>query len=332
MQYGGSHLVNTMETYRKISSRWTSHSRDMIEIIKRYYSNSFTDAEKQAAMNLFLGLYDPSVASQPLWDLPTDFFLHNGNPDSPKNKRDYFNWFTPKNLVHFSKRPIRAVDLTQGVMDSYYKPQLLTTFENLFVHNLMYSSSCGESSDSTPFELIVNAEKTTRYLMIYSLNIGGVKRWMALSPPEQDAEEKPQSKVEIVNDEGHIQQGPTENLIEPAVSSLEYEEYQRYIDQFNPELMYMESSLSFGSLDDPDMAIFQEFLNTSSDEHGEAFKVKDEDFYARYLHSGTVDASLGMGSLSNLLVIEEGYRQWSTKGFLPPSLTGRHKVLPQALH
>ncbi|RKO96717.1 hypothetical protein CXG81DRAFT_9606, partial [Caulochytrium protostelioides] len=54
LQYGGSHLVNTMETYRKISL-WTPHSRDMIESIRRYYSNSFTDAEKQDAINLFLG-------------------------------------------------------------------------------------------------------------------------------------------------------------------------------------------------------------------------------------------------------------------------------------
>jgi len=41
LQYGGSHLVNTMETYRK-NAAWTSHSRDMIENIKRYYSNTFT--------------------------------------------------------------------------------------------------------------------------------------------------------------------------------------------------------------------------------------------------------------------------------------------------
>ena len=38
--------MNTMETYRKISP-WTSHSRDMIENIKRYYNNSFTDLDKQ---------------------------------------------------------------------------------------------------------------------------------------------------------------------------------------------------------------------------------------------------------------------------------------------
>lgn len=40
LQYGGSHLVNTMETYRRIN-QWTSHSRDVIESIRRYYNNSF---------------------------------------------------------------------------------------------------------------------------------------------------------------------------------------------------------------------------------------------------------------------------------------------------
>lgn len=43
LQYGGSHLVNTMETYRKIGA-WTSHSRDMIENLRRYYANSFVGA------------------------------------------------------------------------------------------------------------------------------------------------------------------------------------------------------------------------------------------------------------------------------------------------
>lgn len=40
LQYGGSHLAHTMETYRKIN-QWTSHSRDMIEGFRRFYANSF---------------------------------------------------------------------------------------------------------------------------------------------------------------------------------------------------------------------------------------------------------------------------------------------------
>ncbi len=57
MQYGGSALAHTTDTYRKIN-QWTSHSRDVLESMKRYYANSFADADKQAAINLFLGV-DP---------------------------------------------------------------------------------------------------------------------------------------------------------------------------------------------------------------------------------------------------------------------------------
>ena len=44
----------------------------------RYYSNSFTDVEKQAAINLFLGVYCPEVhhARTVLWNLESDKFLH----------------------------------------------------------------------------------------------------------------------------------------------------------------------------------------------------------------------------------------------------------------
>ena len=83
LQYGGSHLVNTMETYRKISP-WTSHSRDMIETIRRYYSNSFTDKEKQESMDLFLGVYRCEALDKngvgekkPLWEMENDWALHN---------------------------------------------------------------------------------------------------------------------------------------------------------------------------------------------------------------------------------------------------------------
>jgi hypothetical protein len=46
IQYGGSHLVNTMATYRKIN-HWQSSSRDMVESFKRYYHNSFLDSQRQ---------------------------------------------------------------------------------------------------------------------------------------------------------------------------------------------------------------------------------------------------------------------------------------------
>ncbi|ORZ38373.1 SacI homology domain-domain-containing protein [Catenaria anguillulae PL171] len=55
LQYGGSALVNTMKTYR--DRTLISQSRDMLESAKRYWSNSFSDADKQDAIDIFLGVF-----------------------------------------------------------------------------------------------------------------------------------------------------------------------------------------------------------------------------------------------------------------------------------
>lgn len=65
-----------METYRK-TNPWSSHSRDMIETVKRYYSNSFTDSEKQESINLFLGYFIPHKDRPMIWELQSDYYLHH---------------------------------------------------------------------------------------------------------------------------------------------------------------------------------------------------------------------------------------------------------------
>ncbi|EDQ91384.1 uncharacterized protein MONBRDRAFT_15000, partial [Monosiga brevicollis MX1] len=75
LQYGGSQLVNRIQSYRK-TRPWTSNSRDILNTVARYYSNSFTDADKQMAINLFLGKYVPLKEDEPLWLQYSDYFLH----------------------------------------------------------------------------------------------------------------------------------------------------------------------------------------------------------------------------------------------------------------
>ena len=36
-----------------------------------------TDADRQHSMNLFLGTFTPKEGQQNIWELPTDFYLHN---------------------------------------------------------------------------------------------------------------------------------------------------------------------------------------------------------------------------------------------------------------
>lgn len=109
LQYGGSHLVNTMETYRKIN-QWTSHSRDLIESIRRFYSNSFVDSQRQDAINLFLGNYVWEAGRPQLWDLATDFYLHNEFHNISKIHRSYTHWWVPRTLHSLTER-LASTDL-----------------------------------------------------------------------------------------------------------------------------------------------------------------------------------------------------------------------------
>lgn len=169
VQYGGSHLVNTMATYRKIN-QWTSHSRDMVESFKRYYNNSFMDAQRQEAYNLFLGNY-VYVKGQPmLWELSTDYYLHYSDPRSMfgRARPGYRQWYTPEYLYppgippaiwpqELSKKPLEYFD---DYWLEYYRPLAVSSFKKIFsfkMHsNLRYipiNSTAEGRYDLSPFKV-----------------------------------------------------------------------------------------------------------------------------------------------------------------------------------
>ncbi|KOB69489.1 putative SAC domain-containing protein 3, partial [Operophtera brumata] len=76
LQYGGSQLVHRIKTYRK-TAPWSSHGNDIMQTLSRYYSNTFSDAEKQNTMNLFLGLFVPDASKAAIWEYQTDYHLHH---------------------------------------------------------------------------------------------------------------------------------------------------------------------------------------------------------------------------------------------------------------
>lgn len=178
MQYGGSQLVNTMETYRKIN-QWTSHSRDMIESFKRYYNNSFMDSQRQEAYNLFLGNYIFAQGQPFLWDLATDYYLHHMDPRtwSDKVKPDYIRWFNPR---HLEKRTLpnyvppkgdlknKAVSFFDDYWLEYYRPSTLSSFLKMFPYKMNstikyipFKSTQEGRYDLSPFRVRTEGDQET---------------------------------------------------------------------------------------------------------------------------------------------------------------------------
>jgi phosphatidylinositol 3,5-bisphosphate 5-phosphatase len=145
IQYGGSHLVNTMATYRKIN-QWTSHSRDMVESFKRYYNNSFMDAQRQEAYNLFLGNYVFAQGGPMLWDLTSDYYLHHSDPRRwiERARHNYRNWFTPKFLDEPKLPPPiwpqtlakKSLSYFDDYWLEYYRPLAVSSFQKVFSYKM----------------------------------------------------------------------------------------------------------------------------------------------------------------------------------------------------
>ncbi|KAI5212126.1 hypothetical protein AUEXF2481DRAFT_34459 [Aureobasidium subglaciale EXF-2481] len=147
IQYGGSHLVNTMATYRKIN-HWHSQSRDMVESFKRYYHNSFLDSQRQEAYNLFLGNYTWAQGQPMLWDLSTDYYLHHTDPKKwlDRPRKSYINWYTPEHLERRVLPP--TIENDQGTLTTqhpaeyddywleYYRPLAVSSFVKVYSYKM----------------------------------------------------------------------------------------------------------------------------------------------------------------------------------------------------
>ena len=143
MQYGGSALVNSVDTYMK-RSHWQSQSRDKLEGIRRFYSNVALDPDKQNSINLFLGIDTggavlasvstaasladrllPAIAAAAvgpvekrseapiMGDLEKvdDIEDEKANPEDPPRlaRRDYRHWYTKENV----SQPVGAEEVQQ---------------------------------------------------------------------------------------------------------------------------------------------------------------------------------------------------------------------------
>lgn len=99
IQYGGSAAHNTVFHERHGKWKATTQSQEFLKSIKRYYSNTYTDGEKQDAINLFLGYFQPQEGKTPLWELDSDYYLHVGSNGDASHGSDALSLLQVSNTM-----------------------------------------------------------------------------------------------------------------------------------------------------------------------------------------------------------------------------------------
>ncbi|KAJ7632128.1 SacI homology domain-containing protein [Roridomyces roridus] len=230
LQYTGSALVNRVETYRRMP-HWNSHSRDIIENIRRFYTNSLLDADKQTAINLFLGVQ----SERPI--------IH------PAIRGGYQKWFHEKHL----QPPYALNDCDRGLREfvqnksdfwvEYYRPLLFTSLGKHFAYSmnstLKLPGKTAKDLNHSPFEAHSNSRHQPRHVNLVNV-VQGVRRWIGSNPssslknnhskvPDRVETKKPDVEPEV---DRHSTEGLARYLLDPSVSETEEAEYQGYIDQY----------------------------------------------------------------------------------------------------
>ncbi|KAI3973161.1 hypothetical protein MKX01_020896 [Papaver californicum] len=118
------------------------HTHDMVRSFQRYLSNAYTDAEKQDAINIFLGYFQPQQGRPALWELDADQHFNVGMRNDSfgdENARlSFIRSASDGNLVSVSDNPMfvgqryegessrRFDDSTPEILTSRFTPSMTT--------------------------------------------------------------------------------------------------------------------------------------------------------------------------------------------------------------
>ncbi|CAA0827794.1 Phosphoinositide phosphatase SAC1 [Striga hermonthica] len=224
-QYGGSAAHNTVFPERQGKWKATTQSKEFLKSIKRYYSNTYTDGEKQDAINLFLGYFQPQEGKPALWELDSDYYLHvSGIGDDllPDSLGD-----SPFDDVKPSGKRIPLAPIPACRED--FSRMKLTSFDKLiertcsWIKNVRLSSDLDQKSSGS-FGVAPDAAE----IQLKSPN------WLFGQRKYEDSSSAPKlTSGEVANgnadDENTIDRLCDLNLFSPVVESNEEDVFQQYL-------------------------------------------------------------------------------------------------------
>ncbi|KAJ1437092.1 SAC domain [Sesbania bispinosa] len=107
-QYGGSAAHNKIFSERRGQWRAATQSQEFFRTLQRYYSNAYMDAEKQNAINVFLGHFQPQQGKPALWELGSDQHYDVGRHGDDDARSIVKRCFSDGNILHESSTPMSA--------------------------------------------------------------------------------------------------------------------------------------------------------------------------------------------------------------------------------
>ncbi|XP_027338641.1 phosphoinositide phosphatase SAC3-like isoform X2 [Abrus precatorius] len=110
-QYGGSAAHNKIFSERRGQWKAATQSQEFFRTLQRYYSNAYMDAEKQNAINIFLGHFQPQLGKPALWELGSDEHYDIGRNGDDDARSFVKRCFSDGSILRDSSTPKSAQNL-----------------------------------------------------------------------------------------------------------------------------------------------------------------------------------------------------------------------------
>ncbi|KAI8544752.1 hypothetical protein RHMOL_Rhmol08G0319300 [Rhododendron molle] len=144
LQYGGSVAHNKIFSESRGQWKAATQSQEFFTNLQRYYNNAYVDPEKQDAINVFLGHFQPCQGKPALWEMDSDQHYsigrHSFNFADETSRSILKRSLSEGNILCENNSPMEATDV--GQKEDNYNPY----------NPLPDMSQCGERglSESTP--------------------------------------------------------------------------------------------------------------------------------------------------------------------------------------
>ncbi|XP_073149173.1 phosphoinositide phosphatase SAC3-like [Henckelia pumila] len=172
-QYGGSAAHNKIFSARRGQWKAARESQEFFRTLQRYYSNAYMDTEKQNAINVFLGHFQPQPGKPDVWDLDSDQHYTMGRLEQLnfdlRGRSPIKRSWSDGNILHESLSPTSTLNSNQGFSDAHFSRTLIGGSKMLSESTREISTSeselaCSRDAASVPARELFAAIQMNKYL------------------------------------------------------------------------------------------------------------------------------------------------------------------------